>query len=241
MSDTNLAAPPPEVVQGNEPAARDETGTIKDQQTVAPATDTTKAPLDSSAEKTAAKSEPAKADDKAKPEPGAVPDKYDFKAPEGTTLDPKLVEAATPIFKELGLTNEAGQKLVEFYAKTQTDAAAVMTEMRTGWRDEVVKNPALGDGKDNLRPEARANIAKAMEAIGDAKAQAAFKEALDLTGAGDHPAMIAAMNTLGKLLSEGTLVAGGRPAPTGQVAPGAPKLSAAQRMFPNLPSSNARS
>src|SRR5437016_8728617 len=41
-----------------------------------------------------------------------VPEKYDFKAPEdwngkGWELDPATVEAATPIFKELGLNRKS--------------------------------------------------------------------------------------------------------------------------------------
>lgn len=238
MSDTNQAAAPAEVVQGNSEAARDATGEIKNQQTTE-----TKPSTESAAE--AKKLDATLATEKkageAKAEPGVVPDKYEFKAPEGRELDAKLIEAATPIFKELSLSNEAGQKLVDFYntaqAGAQTAAEKVMTDMRAEWRGKIIADPALGDGKDNLRPEARANIAKAIESIGDAKAQTAFKEALDLTGAGDNPAIASALNTLGKLLSEGTLVAGGRPSPGGQTAPGAVKLTPAQRMFPNLKSS----
>jgi hypothetical protein len=41
-----------------------------------------------------------------------VPESYELVAPDGVTLDAASVEAATPVFKELGLTNEQANKLV---------------------------------------------------------------------------------------------------------------------------------
>ena len=107
MTDAPLetAAPAPTQTQTpplpNDPAARTADGTLKDAQTL-----TTPEP----------KVEP-KADDK--PIAPTVPEKYDFKAPEGQSLDAALVERATPIFKELGLTQDAAQKLVDFYNASQ--------------------------------------------------------------------------------------------------------------------------
>ena len=192
----------------------------------------------------AARVEAEKTAAKAKAEPGKVPEKYEFKAPEGGTLDEKAIAEVTPIFKELGLTQEQATKLFDIAAKRDLAAAEAgrkaFDEMRAGWRGDIVKDPALGDGKDGLRPEVRANIDKAVQAIGDAKQVSAFKAAMDQTGVGDHPAFVAAFNTLGKLLSEGTLVKGGNPATTGQTAPGAAvRPSPAQAMYPKLPSSAA--
>lgn len=222
----------PVVTQGNETAARTETGEIKDQQT----SQTVTTPETKPAETKTEPSTETKAETKT--EPGKVPDKYEFKAPEGFELDAKAIADAEPIFKELGLSQEAASKLVDFYAKHSADALAEATKSyettRVTWRDEIVKNPALGDGKEGLRPEVSANISKAMDALGDAKAVAAFKEALDLTGAGDNPAVVAAMNTFGKLLSEGTAVKAGGPAAV--KAPGSAPTSAAKAMFPNLKS-----
>ena len=234
MPDEQVTPPAPitteQPIPGNDPAARTETGELRDNLS---AKTPEQAPSTEAKVEPEVKVEPPKA--------GEVPEKYDFKAPVGATLDPKLIEEASPIFKELGLDNAAAQKLVDFYAKTQAAAGDVMTEMRTGWRNEVVGDKDIGDGKDNLRPEVRANISKAFDAIGDAKVTSAFKEALDLTGAGDHPAVIRALNTLGKLLGEGTLVSGGKPSPAGQTNPAAKQgLTPAQRMFPNLPSSAQR-
>jgi len=58
------------------------------------------------------------ADPNAKPgEPAkpavAAPDKYEFKAPEGQALDAVQIEAYSPLFKELGLSQENAQKLID--------------------------------------------------------------------------------------------------------------------------------
>ena len=224
-------APAPTEVLGNDPTVRTPEGTIKD-----PALET-KTPSSTPEEKPSTE---VKAE--AKAEPGKVPEKYELKAPEGYTIDPKVVEEATPIFKELGLSQDQAQKLTDIWNKHSIEAqdAALkgMEATRTEWRSTVAKDPALGDGKADLRPETKANISKAFDAIGDAKQVTALKEALDFTGAGDHPAIVAAFNAWGKLLSEGTLVKGGGPAPTGQAAPGAGPRSAAAAMYPNLPTSS---
>lgn len=242
-----------DVTQGNSAEARTETGEIKDQQTTqatqekessSTETKTETASTQQTADKKVddkATSTETKKDDKAP----VVPDKYDFKAPEGYTLDSKFVEEATPILKELGLSNDAAQKLVDLQSKhsieTADAALRAYEDTRTAWRGEVIKDPALGDGKEGLKPEVKAQIATAITAVGDVKAQEAFKEAMDLTGVGDNPAFVRAVAAWGKLLSEGTLVRGGNPSPAGQTSPGSGPRSAAAAMYPNLPTSSARS
>ena len=79
----------------NDPAARTETGEIIDRSATPPA------------------NEPAP-----EPKPGsAAPESYtDFSVPEGHTLDAAAIESATPLFRELGLSQDQAQKLVDFYS-----------------------------------------------------------------------------------------------------------------------------
>lgn len=233
MADEPVIAPvapaPANPTMGNDPAARTPEGTIKDVQATPASTDP------------AAKTEPAKTKPAKAAEPGVVPDKYELKAPEGATLDQALVDKVTPLFKELGVSAEGAQKLFDFHnnaMKAATEGPAnAMAEMRSEWRGEVVKDATIGNGVDNLKPEVAANIAKAFGAM-DPKVATSMKEAFDLTGAGDNPAVIRGLNALGKLLSEGTLVNGGRPSPLGQTKSGeAARPSPAQAMYPSLPSS----
>lgn len=238
MADEPVIAQAAEPTQGNAPDARTPTGEIKDQQ--ATTTQDTSTQQNQQTDTKAQASTDKKADDKAASQ---VPDKYDFKAPEGFELDPKAIEAATPVFKELGLTNEQGQKIFDVYQKLTAEASEApykaYESLRSGWRNDIAKNPALGNGSDGLSDSAKANIARAIDSVGDAKAQTALKEALDITGAGDNPAIVAAFNALGKLLSEGTSVKAGAPAPV--KAPAAGPQSVARALYPNLPSSSANS
>lgn len=237
MSDEPLmtsAAPAPNPTQGNDPAARAPDGSLKEPTATTPAQSV----------KPEVKVE-AKPDGEKKPEAAAgPPEKYEFKAAEGKELDAKVVEAVTPIFKELGLSQDQAQKLVDFQAARDVEAAKSMetlvTETRNGWREQIAKDPVLGDGKDNLKPEVRANVAKALGSL-PPEAKDAVIKAFDLTGGGDHPAIVAAMNHFGKLLSEGTSVRGGGPSTEGQRSPSAPaRPSLAQALYPNNPSSAAK-
>jgi len=45
-----------------------------------------------------------------------IPEKYDVKLPEGMAEDTELLEKVTPVLKEIGITAEAAQKLVDVYA-----------------------------------------------------------------------------------------------------------------------------
>lgn len=86
------------------------------------------------------KPEDAKAD--------GAPETYEFKAPDGMELDAALVEAVTPVLKDLNLTNEQAQKLVDFYAdhekaRAESQVEAWKTQLAT-WRDEVKADPEIG-------------------------------------------------------------------------------------------------
>ena len=171
-----------------------------------------------------------------------APDRYDFKVPEGQKLNDKLLESATPIFKELGLTQEAAQKLVDLYAANSAASAEATTklvnDMREGWRSDIAKDPDMGPKLDAIK----ADIGRAKSVIfeNDPKGLAAFNEAMDLTGAGDHPAIAKAWWKMAQRVNEGTAVRGGGPSPEGQGNPSAPaRPSAAQAMYPTLPSATA--
>jgi hypothetical protein len=227
----------PVVTQGNAEAARTETGEIKDQQTTQAVTTPEATTTDSSKAKTSDKQTTSETK---LAEPGTVPDKYTLTAPEGFEIDPKVLADAEPVFKELGLSNEAAQKLTDIWNKHSIETTKALdnaiTTQRNTWRGEIAKSTDLGDGNEGFKPEVRKNIDTAISAIGDPKAITAFKEALDFTGAGDNPAIARALNTLGKLLSEGTAVRAGAPAPV--KAPGSAPPSAAAAMYPNLPTSS---
>ena len=217
----------------NSPDARTETGEIKDQMTP---TTTTETKTETKPETKSESTETKPAD---KPAEGP-PEKYEFKAPEGFELDEKLIEKASTLFKKQGLTQAQADEIVGLYTEKAKEASEEpyrkFEEIRTGWRNEVLSDPTMGDGTE-LKAEVKATLGRAIDSMGPTAA-AAFREAMELTGAADNPAVIRGLLALGKVVTEGRPVQGAGPAKTGQQAPGK-AVSAAQALFPNLPSSNA--
>ena len=171
--------------------------------------------------------------------PSGPPDKYNLTPPEGSALDSTAIESASSLFKELGLTNAQAQKVVDFAASRDTElsskSAKVYNDMRSEWRSQVESDPQIGGQQLDAT---KAEIGKAMATL-PPKLQADFKDAMNLTGAGDHPAVVKAFYTLAKSINEGQHVSGGTPSTEGQIRPGtAAKPSAAAAMFPNLPSAS---
>lgn len=136
------------------------------------------------------------------------------------------------MFRGLNLSQDQAQTLVDFYtAKTQEayqQRFKLYQELRDTWRDEVKADPEIGGKLDVVRT----TVAKAIDSLGDPKLAADFRQAMDFTGAGDNPAFIKAFYRLAQKVTEGSHVAGKGPSPV--AAPGTP-MSAAQRMYPNLP------
>lgn len=209
----------------NDPASRTPDGTIKDASTSTPESTTTPTTP-----------EPKAGDPPKAPEAGVVPEKYEFKAPEGYTLSDDLVNEITPIFKAAKIDAATAQTLMDFHAKqilaaTKAPQDAVVA-MREGWRTELKADAEIGSKLD----EVKATIGKGIANL-PAELQTSFKQAMDLTGAGDHPAFVKAFYKLSQMLNEGTSVTGGGPSPHGQVAPGKDaRPSLAQAMYPNLAS-----
>jgi hypothetical protein len=183
--------------------------------------------------KVEAKTEPTKEGDKS-----TVPEKYaDFKVPEGFTLNKDALEAALPIFKELGLSQDEAQKLVDI--QTAREAALAKSNqgdyasMRKGWRDEVLADSTLSAG-GKVKPEILQTIGRAIEGLGDPKLAGDFRQVMDTTGVGDNPAFFRAFYKLAQQVTEGRPVQGKGPSELGQKAPDAKPTSIANAMYPNL-------
>lgn len=199
----------------NDPAARTETGEIIDRSATPPANEPTP---------------------EAKPESAAPATYTDFSVPEGHTLDAAAIESATPIFRELGLSQDQAQKLVDFYStqvgKINAENENYMETMRTQWREELKADKDIGGKLDQVKVEIGRAVDRLPPTVRDN-----FKAAMDMTGAGDHPAVIKAIHAFASLIGEGTHVTGNAPSEHGQSKTGVSnRPSAAQSMYPNLPS-----
>lgn len=225
--------------QMNSTEARTDTGEIKDQSLTLPVetTTSTESPKTTDTTKTETSSTETKPETKDETKPTGVPEKYEFKAPEGFELNETTVTEASAVFKELGLTNDQAQKLVDFQAKlSKTQAEApykAYDAMREGWQNEVKADKEIG----HILPKVKETIGRALDTLGDPALVTQFKDAMNLTGAGDHPAFVKAFYKFASAVVEGKHVAGGGPSKHGQAPTGQnERPSAAQAMYPNLKS-----
>lgn len=226
-------------VETNTSEARLPTGELRNQ---APVTSpTTPAPATTTTEPAAEGPKPSllnQEEPKAAEAPAGAPEAYtDFKVPEGYTLDKETLGEAAPIFKELGLSQDQAQKLVDFYTKridsTVNARMDEYTRTREGWQAEVKAKYG------QQLTEVKATVGRALASL-DPKVAENFKQVMDMTGAGDNPAFIEAFYQLSKRATEGRPVTPGNPSAAGQQAPGSrARPSPAQSMFPNLPSAAA--
>ncbi|WOE15065.1 peptidase [Klebsiella pneumoniae] len=134
-----------------------------------------------------------------------APEKYEFTAAEGVDLDTEALKDFEPVARELNLTNEQAQKLVDAYPKIlagvqqrQADAWQAQTEE---WAATVKADKEIGGDK------LTANLGVAQRAL-DTFGTPALKEYLNGTGLGNHPELVKAFVKVGKAMSEDGVVTG---------------------------------
>lgn len=128
--------------------------------------------------------------------------------PEGFELDTALAEQAAPVFKELGLDQKQAEGLVQFFAQTRLNEVQSATEALTARQEEW-----RGAIKSEWGSNYDSNIAVAAKAV--ALGGDELRQALDETGAGDHPAVVNFFHKVGQQLSEdGFAGEGDKPAPS---------------------------
>ncbi len=131
-----------------------------------------------------------------------APEKYEFKVPDGVALDETLVAEFTPVAKELGLDNASAQKLVDLYTKTRAADTQKLydawTQTHEKWVGEAKADKEFGGVNFD------ANVAIAKKAMTAAVLGGGEKlvEALNVTGAGNHPEVIRFFYKVGKLMSD---------------------------------------
>jgi hypothetical protein len=129
-----------------------------------------------------------------------APDTYaDFTVPEGITLDEATLAEATPLFKELGLTQEQAQKLVDFQAK-QVQAGSqkqseTFNQLMKDWTTQSENDKEFGGDKY------QENVKVALNAI-NKFGNPELKQLMEDHGIGNNPEMIRFMWKVGKTLKE---------------------------------------
>lgn len=222
-------------VLANDPAARTETGEIINQGKPLIEPVKTETIVEAKIEEPAKEGETllTKPEDKPEDKPKAeVPEKYEFKLPDGLTLTPEVDTEVQAMFKDLGVSQDGAQKLVDFYSKQVLAAAEapqkLVNEMRQNWQKDVKADSAIGHKLN----EVKSTISKAIDSLPMSKD---FRAALDLTGAGDHPAIIKGLYAWAQTMTEGKHVSGNGPTKFGTSNPQGKPASAASAVYPHLP------
>lgn len=147
---------------------------------------------------------PAEKKDDDKPE--GAPEKYEFQAAEGVELDTEALKEFEPVAREMNLTNEQAQKLVDVYPKilagVQQRQAEAWQQTTEQWAADVKADKEIGGDK------LTSNLSAAQRAL-DQFGTPELKEYLNTTGLGNHPDLVKTFVKIGKAMSEDGMVTGG--------------------------------
>lgn len=145
-----------------------------------------------------------KSEDEEQKQEGA-PEKYEFTAGEGVELDSEALKDFEPVARDLNLTNEQAQKLVDAYPKilagVQQRQAEAWQKQTEGWAETVKADKEIGGDK------LTANLSAAQRAL-DQFGTPELKEYLNATGLGNHPDLVKTFVKIGKAMSEDGMVDG---------------------------------
>jgi len=170
-----------------------------------------------------AKADKPKDGDEAKPEgekkegedgDAAEPEPFNLTAPEGfETIDADALAAASPILRELGVTDDAqAQEVVGKFAPivqgmveraltaSQESLVTAIAERNAAWAEEARNDPEIGGNPDRFA-ENMTHAARFRDAMGTEALRKFFKE----SGVGNHPEMVRMFVKAGKLIGEGTI------------------------------------
>ena len=134
--------------------------------------------------------------------PQGAPEKYEFKAAEGTTFDDAVIGAFSEAAKELNLSQDAAQKVLDKVAPViQARQAEQIAVAHAAWADSAKADKEFGGDKlgENL-----AVAKKALETFGTPELRTLLNE----SGMGNHPEVIRAFYRAGKAISEDKFIGG---------------------------------
>lgn len=139
------------------------------------------------------------------PAPVVVPETYDLKLPEKSSLDATDLTRIATTAKALGLTAESAAKLVQHDHELITAFESSLSDewrtQQTEWVTALKSDPAIGGASfvENMELAKRA-----AERFGGKE----FREALETTGYGNHPLLVKAFVAIGKAMADDKLAVG---------------------------------
>lgn len=146
----------------------------------------------------------------------------DIVIPEGFEVDEPLRDEFLGLANEAKLPKETVGKLIALQAKANEAASERVSraweETQEQWREQAKSDPVIGGDKlDGVL----SSVGKVIDAYGKTltpEAETEFRQVMDMTGAGNHPAVIKFIHSLAKQLDEGGPVLGSVSAPAANAA-----------------------
>jgi len=165
-----------------------------------------------------------KTEEKKDEKPEGAPEKYELTVPEGLTLNEAGLEKVSGLFKELNLTNEQAQQLINAEGEHIKELAQKQNEawQQTvdGWKEDTTKEFGT-----KLQEEL-SNVARVFNQFATPEEAQALKEDLEWSGLGNKKEWVRFLSKIGKQLAEDKLV---------EAPPAQPKKSIAEVLYPNNP------
>lgn len=158
----------------------------------------------------------------------APPPVYDaFTAPEGVTLDSERIGKFTAILSELETTGKVdhsvvqqfGQKAVDFHVAEIKNVAETLTKFykdswdkqKIDWKDSFLKDPEIGGNRFQTTVDSALTFIRTHG--GTAEQQTEFRDLMETSGLGNHPAVIRLLANAGRAMAEGKPLAASKPVP----------------------------
>lgn len=139
-------------------------------------------------------------------QPAPAAEYTDFAVPDGMEMDAEVLTNFKGIAKELGIPQEAAQKLIDLQASLETKRSAAaeqaQAEQAQQWAAQIKADKELGGENYSKTVE---TAVKAIEQYGSPELRSLLNE----TGIGNHPELVKFCHRIGKALSEDGLVMGG--------------------------------
>lgn len=159
-----------------------------------------------------AKTEDDKPKDGKTDEPQGAPEAYaDFTLPEGLDMDAGTLDAFKGLAKELNISQESAQKLVDLQSTLATKQMEQMQEavakQSQDWANQVYNDPELGGANFEKNAESAAKVIQAFGPQG-------LRQLLSDSGLGNNPLMFKFCHSISKAISEDKFVMPGTQADT---------------------------
>jgi hypothetical protein len=117
----------------------------------------------------------------------AIPESYEFSAPEGMEVDQSMVDAFSPVFKEMGLSQQQADALTSTYAGLAEKQGEAFGQQLEDWKQELRTDADFGGDKFDENAGLVADFVR--QTVPESVREDVIG-LLESTGAGNHPGLV---------------------------------------------------